>query len=187
VRIKPTKPTQVIQLRVKGAYIGAWAKRVGEQATVDMVREMADVLQEEIRRAIREEATPRTRGTGQPITLPNTESFINSFRTRVVGKRTVEVVCTYPFIRALTEGREPYPMKWVTRAAGVPVAPIERADGTVIFRATPGTGQRPWVHPGFAKHRFLEVAVRRARARVPEVSKDALARAVSANIRDLVK
>lgn len=187
MRLKPTKPAQIVQLRVRGAYVGAWAKRVGEQATVDMVREMADVLQEEIRRAIREEAHPRAKGTGEPITLPNTESFINSFRTRVVGRRTVEVVCTYPFIRALTEGREPYPMTWVTRAAGVPVVPIERSDGTVIFRATPGAGQRPWVHPGFAKHRFLDVAMKRARARVPEVSKDALAKAVSANIRDLVK
>lgn len=187
MRIKPTKPSQIVQLRVRGAYIGAWAKRVGEQATIDLVREMADVLQEEIRRAIREEAVPRHRGTGQPIALPNSDAFVNSFRTRVVGKRTVEVVCTYPFIRALTEGREPYPMTWVTRAGGVPVAPIERSDGTVIFRATPGNGQRPWVHPGFARHRFLDIAVKRARARVPDVSKDALARAVSNNLRDLVK
>lgn len=185
--IRPRKPEQAVQFRVRGAYVGAWAKRIGEQATADIVHRMADVLQEEVRRAIREEARPRVNGVGQPVTLPTSEAFINSFRTRIVGKRTVEVVCTYPFIRALVEGRDPYPMTWLTRAAGVPVVPIERSDGTVVFRTTPGPGDRPWIHPGFESHRFLTVAVRRARDRIAVVSQEAMAAAAVGNLQHLVK
>lgn len=185
--IKPNKPEQVVQFRVRGSYIGAWAKKVGEQASTEVVKRMSEILQEEVQRAAREEASPRARGTGRPMGIPNSESFFNSFRTRVVGKKTVEVVCTYPFIRALTEGREPYPMTWLTRAAGVPVVPIERADGTVVLRATPGRGDRPWIHPGFKSHKFLEVAVKRARDRIVDVSQEALGDAAIANIKDLVK
>jgi len=185
--VRPGKAERAVQFRVRGAYVGAWAKRVGEQATGDIVHRMADVLQEEVRRAIREDARPRVNGVGNPITLPTSEAFVNSFRTRVVGKRTVEVVCTYPFIRALVEGRDPYPMTWLTRAAGVPVVPIERADGTVVFRTTPGPGDRPWVHPGFESHRFLSVAVRRARDRIVAVSQESLAAAAVDNLQQLVK
>lgn len=185
--IKPKKPEQLVQFRVRGSYIGAWAKKIGEQASAEIVRRMADILQEEVRKAAREEANPRVKGSGKPMEVPNSESFFNSFKTRVVGKKTVEVVSTYPFIRALTEGKGPYRMTWLTRAAGVPVVPIERADGTVILRATPGTGDRPWVHPGFKAHKFLEVAVKRARARLVEVSQEALGDAAVANIKDLVK
>ncbi|NBQ99613.1 MAG: hypothetical protein EBT79_10515 [Actinobacteria bacterium] len=187
MRFKPTRPEQAVQFRVRGSYMGAWARGVGEEASAEIVRRMAVILQEEVQRAAREEATPRTKGSGQPLTLPNTESFFNSFKTRVKGKKTVEVVCTYPFIRALTEGREPYPMTWLTRAAGVPVVPIERADGTVILRATPGPGDRPWVHPGFLKHRFLDVAVKRARERIADVAADALGDAAIKHLSELVK
>jgi hypothetical protein len=184
---KPKKPEQVVQFRVRGSYIGAWAKKIGEQASVEVVRQMATILQDEVRRAAREAANPRARGTKRPMELPNTESFFNSFRTRIVGNKTVEVVCTYPFIRALTEGREPYPMTWLTRAAGVPVVPIERADGTVVLRATPGPGDAPWIHPGFTAHKFLEVAMKRARGRLAEVAQNALGDAAVANFKDLVK
>lgn len=187
MRFKPTKPEQVVQFRVRGAYMGAWARDVGEEATQEIVRRMSAILQEEVQRAAREEAAPRMKGSGQPMTLPNTESFFNSFKTRVRGRKTVEVVCTYPFIKALTEGREPYPMTWVTRAAGVPVVPVERADGTVVLRATPGLGDRPWVHPGFLKHKFLEVAAGRARARIADVAADALGNAALNHISELVK
>jgi hypothetical protein len=187
VIIKPTKPQQAVQFRVRGAYMGAWARSVGEEASAEVVRRMADILQEEVRRAAREEAQPRTRGSGRPLTLPDSDAFFDSFRTRVRGKRTVEVVCTYPFIRALVEGRGPYPMTWLTRAAGVPVVPVERADGTVILRATPGPGDRPWVHPGFLKHRFLDVAVGRARARIADVAAEALGDAAVKHLSELVK
>jgi hypothetical protein len=187
VIIRPKKPEQVVQFRVRGLYNGAWAKKVGEQASAEVVRKMAEILQEEVRKAAREEATPRTKGSGRPLDIPNSESFFNSFKARVVGKKSVEVVSTYPFIRALTEGKGPYQMTWLTRAAGVPVVPLERADGTVILRATPGTGDRPWVHPGFKSHKFLDVAVQRARARIIEVSLNALGDAAVANIHDLVK
>ena len=185
--IKPKKPEQVAQFRVRGSYIGAWAKKVGEQASAEIVKRMSVILQEEVQKAAREEASPRARGTGRPLGIPNSESFFRSFHTRVVGKKTVEVVSTYPFIRALTEGEEPYPMTWLTRAAGVPVVPVERADGTVVLRATPGPGDRPWIHPGFKEHKFLEVAVKRARDRLIEVSQEALGDAAVANFKDLVK
>ncbi len=187
MRFKPTKPDQVVQFRVRGAYMGAWARSVGAEATADLVSRMSTILQEEVRRAAREEATPRTRGNGQPLTLPNTDSFFDSFHARVRGQRTVEVVCTYPFIRSLVEGRSPYPMPWLTRAAGVPVVPVERADGTVVLRATPGPGDRPWVHPGFLRHRFLDVALRRARERVADVAAEALGDAALNQFTNLVK
>jgi len=187
VIIRSKKPEQVVQFRVRGSYMGAWAKKVGEQASAEIVKRMADVLQEEVRKAAREEAQPRARGSKKPLTIPNSESFYNSFHSRIVGTKTVEIVCTYPFIKALIEGRDPYPMTWLTRAAGVPVVPIERSDGTVVLRATPGPGDRPWVHPGFEAHRFLKVAIQRARDRIVVVSQESLVDASIANLQRLVK
>lgn len=185
MKFKPTRPTQISQFRVRGSYTGAWARNVGAIATREIVQRMATIIEEEVRRAAREESRPRLRGG--PLTIPNTDSFFNSFEARVRGGKTVEVVCTYPFIKALVEGRAPQPMPWVTRAAGVSLAPIERSDGTVVLRATPGPGDKLWVHPGFAKHRFLDIAFQRAQERIADVAANALANAAVDNLSKLVK
>lgn len=187
MNFKSKKQEPIVQFRVRGAYIGAWAKKVGTQASAEIVAKMSTILQEEVRRAVREEARPRVRGSGTPLTIPNSSEFFDSFKTRIVGKKTVEVVCSYPFIRSLLEGRAPYPMPWLNRNSGVPVVPIEQRDGTVVLRATPAAGEKPWVHPGFESHKFLQVAMQRARDRITEFSENALADAALSHLQELVK
>ena len=201
MRLKPTQPKNLLQLHVRGSYAGAWVRAVGVDVEEKLVRRMAKIIEEEVQRAVRDEAKPTT--PGGKLGIPNEESFFRSFITRIKGKRTVEVVSTYPFIRALIEGKEPYDMTWLTRSAVPRPIPLTASDGTVIFRMAPlGKGRtsnpadrepgapRPkdyWQHPGFEKHTFLTVAMNRARARFTQEAADILAQAAVANFHMLVK
>ena len=104
--------------------------------------------------------TPR----GKPVGLPATEDFFESFDYRISGRSTVEITSTWPWAVQLTEGRDPYPMDWLTmqKLKGKPV-PIIKRDGTVIVRMAPFRAGDYWIHPGFAKHTFIERGVRKAR------------------------
>lgn len=110
-------------------------------------------------RYIREEAA---RDRARSPTLPRTESFLGSFHFRVVDG-ALELTSDWPWFELLFEGTGgPFKMRWLTRAAGVARVPIRRSDGTVVFRATPLTTAEAWVHPGVARHTFVQRAYERA-------------------------
>ena len=126
-------------------------------------------------RAIRMEAArtvARQKGLkieGSPESLPDTPRFLDSFGYRIVGRSTVEITCTWPFIEQLIEGRDPYRMVWLTQQAGIGKVPMTQPDGTVIIRTTPRQMSDAWIHPGWARHTFIERGVKRGRDRMAEI------------------
>lgn len=107
---------------------------------------------------VREEAVKDAAlGTG----VPASESFLASFSVR----RTLDgvyVVSSWPNIRAIMEGRRPYPLKWLVRSEGVTVVPMENRWGQTEFRMAPKTADRAWIHPGVKAHTFVQRALDRA-------------------------
>jgi hypothetical protein len=112
-----------------------------------------------------ESPTPK----GQPEGLPASESFFESFDYKIVGKSTVTITCTWPWIEQIKEGRSPYRMVWLTRQRRVYKVPMPQKDGTVLIRMAPLRTRDAWIHPGFARHTFLERGVRKGRQRMAQI------------------
>jgi len=109
---------------------------------------------------IREEAKKDAAKTHQ---VPTTEDFYKSF-TYQVKDNTIEVSSSWPWIDLIVFGTNgPYKMKWLTQAQGVYKVPLRGKQGELIIRSTPLTTDKAWIHPGIAKHNFIERAFRRAR------------------------
>jgi hypothetical protein len=116
-----------------------------------------------------------------PEGIPRSTKFFNSFHWRVIGQK-IEVYSTWPWIRQVVEGGDPYKMTWLTKAAGVETVPFTDPMGKVVFRSTPQNDSDAWVHPGFSKHTFIEKGWERARPKVKrmyaiQTTKKALKRA----------
>ena len=108
-------------------------------------------------------------GEREPEGLPTSVSFLKSFSYRIKGKATIEILSTWPFLRQATEGREPYKMTWLTQEQGVRAVPMVQPDGTVLVRTTPLTTADAWCHPGFARHTFINRAVKKARKEMAQI------------------
>jgi len=102
------------------------------------------------------------RKKGDPVPIPKTKRFADSFTVKVVGGRIV-VQSDWPTAQAHTKKSndtrsqtEPYEMKWLSKP-DVPYANIVRSNGEVVVRTTPNPmfGGKYWVHPGFKKYNFL--------------------------------
>jgi hypothetical protein len=116
-------------------------------------------------RFIREEAT---RDAAKSPSVPRSKEFFDSFTYRV-DRDSVEVISTWPWLHVILEGTDgPFPMPWLTAARGVHRVPLVDEHGAVIIRSTPLTTDRAWVHPGIARHTFIQRAWERAARRVGE-------------------
>jgi len=108
---------------------------------------------------VREEAEKDAAKMGQ---LPTAPEFYKSFSFRVKGNG-IEVMSSWPWIRVYTEGTNgPFRMKWLTRQEGVNVVPLRGKFGEVVFRTAPLTTDKAWIHPGIARHTFIQRAFKRA-------------------------
>ena len=152
---------------------GAWAKKAGEIAlSRDLLNRLGAVLVESVvQEAKRDLAIQGHKGTmeGDPVGLPTSKSFFESFSYRIIGGKTVEIISSWPWIRQVTEGRDPYPMTWLTRAKGVYYVPIVQRNGTVLVRTAPLTSSDAWIHPGFARHTFLERGIRKGKEKMAKI------------------
>lgn len=93
--------------------------------------------------------------------IPKTPEFFRSFRYRVTPDG-VHLVCDWPSIKSLVEGKKPFRMAWLTRERGVDVVPIRQDDGTLVFRTAPLRMRNAWIHHGIARHTFIQRGIRRA-------------------------
>ena len=197
--------------RVRGVYSGPLTKKIDMETGAvkidrNLLRKIGETLVHEIvREAKIDFAKRRKSGRGKPIpdgggigpadAKPGVPSFFESWSYRIKGKRTVEVVCSWPWIDSLLEGRPAGPMTHLT-VEGNPemekkvkeprrmrpgegfteakkrvrrAIPLKTKDGTVIFRTVPFKTQDAWIHPGIAKHTFMERGVKKARAKLPKI------------------
>lgn len=122
-------------------------------------------------KAVMEEANKDRAFLGQ---LPDTPRLNYSWSVKIEGD-TMLLVSDWPWMEAYVEGKDPYPMPWLTREKGVYKVPIIQRDGTVLIRTAPLTTQDAWIHPGIARHTFLNRAFQRTINRMNEMFLDYLA------------
>ncbi len=125
---------------------------------------LLSAIRQEIDREWALEAAPSKRKGG----LPRTIRFKRSFRCRVVGQE-IEILSSWPTVQALIDGKDPYPMTWLTQQAGVKVVPMEGENEEVVFRTTPKFKFKAWKHPGFRQHLFLDRAFTRAKPQMERI------------------
>jgi len=122
------------------------------------------------------------RPKGDPVPLPRSQRFIQSFKVRLKGASTLEIYSDWPTASAHTtklkpgfvenqrpDTSAPFEMTWLMQPT-VPLARIVTPGGQVIIRTTPlSTNQGgPWIHPGFKKYTFLERGLRKGRIKAAE-------------------
>lgn len=108
---------------------------------------------------IRQEATKDAAKTGQ---VPTSAEFFDSFSYEIRGN-SIDIKSSWPWIDLITEGTNgPYRMKWLTQARGVYKVPLRGKHGELLIRSTPLTTDKAWIHPGIARHNFVQRAYQRA-------------------------
>lgn len=156
---------------VRAVYGKPWSKLAsGVDVTPKMLLRVGEVIAEEISKEARKDylrkgKTPR----GEPMGLPNTKRFFDSFSVEVVGASTIGIRTTWPWIERHVEGRESFKMWWLTQARGVYRVPIVQEDGSVLLVATPPTLGEAWIHPGALKFNFVSRGVKKGRVRAAKI------------------
>ena len=156
----------MLGLKIRTTYGKTWANAQPEDfITRKFLQKVGRLLVKSIVYEARKDLAKQGGGRtppGEPEGIPNDEDFFKSFKFRTTEKSVV-VYCSWPWIEQITEGRKPYPMKWLTRQAGVSRVPMAGPGGTVLIRSTPAKAQDAWIHPGFHKNNFLRRGYERAR------------------------
>jgi len=162
------------KLRARGVYGKPWSKLVGQP--IEISREMLERLGEALVESVVEEARKdfakqgrKPTPEGQPEGIPASESFFESFGYKILGKSTVVITSTWPWLEQIREGRDPYKMTWLTRPRRVHRVPMPQKDGTVLIRMAPLRIRDAWIHPGFARHTFLERGIRKGRKKMAKI------------------
>lgn len=126
-------------------------------------------------------------------TAPVSPTFFDSFDYEIVGQSTVAITSSWPWIEQLLDGRRPFKMEWLTqenlggplrpetgaerrrrrnkgqkRYPRLVVIPIVSHTGQIIFRPAPFSSQDAWVHPGFARHTFIQRGIRKGRKKAAQ-------------------
>ena len=108
--------------------------------------------------------------------LPKDEAFYKSFSYRLQGSSTVLITSSWDWIEIYQNLQEqdpskdaafgkpkPYRMTWLTKAKGVDKVPlIDKATGQVVIRSTPLKTADAWIHPGIARHTFINKGMKKA-------------------------
>lgn len=182
---------------LRSAYSGTIAKGAKIDLTLDQVNRVGEIILEQIREEIEKDTMRASafRAQGDPVPLPRTKRFAESFKFQVSGKRTLEFTSDWPTAGAHTLGRDrevdldaknksstpPFLMWWLVRTQ-VPRARIVTSEGQVIVVTTPSPadGDALWVHPGFRRYSFLERGIRKGKQRALEVLiADVMSRTIS--------
>lgn len=133
--------------------------------TVPMLRKAAKIILDAVlAEAKKDMALSRSLAKvgSHPVLLPNTDDFIKSFKATVEGN-VIHIKSSWPLIEQHVEGRDPYPMTWLTRAEGVKKVPMVTREGISVVRTAPLSTDKAWYHPGFRKFTFLERGARKGR------------------------
>lgn len=194
----PVKP----KVGVRKAYGKPWSKAIGEVGTnKEFLKEVGKILVKQIIKEGKADLGRQGNGPtprGEPEGLPNTEEFWKSFGFRITGRSEIEITSTWAgwtkylgpnwrytgrehmLIDAIREGRRERAMKWLTREKGVGIVPLKGENGEVVFRWAPNQSN-PWVHPGFAKHNFIDRAFKKAKREIKPAAVKALKKALAGN------
>lgn len=159
---------------VGGVYGKPMSRMVGKPIPLErkVLEQIGKILVESVVVEARKDFAKQRKTPKAPVGIPDTEDFFKSFSYKLVGKSTIEVVSSWPYITQITEGREPYRMAWLTRQNGVNAVPLIDKTGQVIFRMAPLNLGHAWIHPGFAKHTFIQRGIRKGREKAMSLLAD---------------
>jgi len=160
-----------MEIKIKRTYGKTWAGLQNKDfITPEFLNKIGEMLVEAIVfEAGKDFAKQGNKPTppGEPEGLPRSVGFFDSFTHKVVPRGgRVEIYSSWPWIDQLLEGREAYPMEWLTQQAGVSRVPMKGPGGTVLIRTTPASPQDSWIHPGFKKHTFVRRAYEKSRRKM---------------------
>lgn len=158
IRIKKTHGKTWVGLEQADFLTPAFMQRLGGF--------LRDAIVFEARKDLAKQGNART-PVGVAEGIPADEKFFRSF-SYVVKGNSVEIHSSWPWIDQIIEGRQPYPMVWLTQQEGVSRVPMPGPGGTVLIRTTPATARDAWVHPGFRRHSFLRRGYEKARRKMEQ-------------------
>jgi hypothetical protein len=177
--VPPKKKAKIIP--TKGIYGKPWSKISSIPVSRDVLERVGQILVDSVVEEAKKDfakqrgmRTPR----GEPMGLPVSKRFYESFGYKIVGKSTVTITTTWEWFPRY-EGRRPYRMPWLTRERGVNIVPFPQDDGTVIFRTAPLTTAKAWIHPGVARHTFLQRGLRKGRQKAAQILSEELIKVLS--------
>lgn len=157
---------------VRSVYGTPWSRMSKIPLSRRIMNKLGRILVQEIIREGKKDfakqgrkATPR----GEPEGIPKSRDFWKSFRFKIKGSRTIEVFSDWEWIDQILEGRDPYPMPWLTQERGIHKVPMRQPNGTVLVRVAPAKIRDAWIHPGFAKHSFVERGIKKGREKAAEI------------------
>jgi len=172
------------KVRLRGVYGKPWSRMAGQiPVTPDLLdrlgKALVDAVVKEAKKDFAKQGSRPTR-RGQPAGLPTDPSFFNSFSHRIKGKSTIEIVSSWEWdIAPYIEGRPPGKMRKMTQTRGKKYVTIPQQDGRVLVRLVPFSTAQAWIHPGFAKHTFIERGVRKGR--------EAMAKEIKEEVMDMLE
>tara|TARA_B100000212_G_scaffold301684_1_gene247586 strand:- start:9 stop:581 length:573 start_codon:yes stop_codon:yes gene_type:complete len=155
---------------------GAYGKPLGNN--LDIVIEKEDLLSfgELCVKYIEEEARAAAQYSKA---LPKDEKFFKSFRYVLKGSSTIKIVSDWPWIGIYQDLQKkdmdldkdaafgkprPFRLSALTQQSGVDKVPmVDKQTGEVIVRTTPLKVADAWIHPGIARHTFINKGLKRAR------------------------
>jgi hypothetical protein len=147
-----------------------WSKLSGVELSLEVLLKVGKIIAEEIANEARKDymrkgRTPR----GEPMGLPNTKRFFDSFSVEISGERTILIKTSWPWIERHMEGRDAFKMWWLTQSRGVYKVPMIQDDGRVLIVSTPATLADAWIHPGALKFNFVSRGVQKGRIKAATV------------------
>lgn len=170
--------------KVRTRYARPLQKRAGE---IRLERKDLAFFGKCLVKFVKEEARKDASKSSQ---IPDTKRFFESFSYRVTTGG-IEILSTWPWMEMIVEGTDgPFPMTWLTQEAyakgGAPDGgsepqgirkgplsdkpkpskilriPMRASSGEMVVRTAPLMIRDAWIHPGVAKHNFVNRAFRKA-------------------------
>ena len=158
---------------VRSVYGTPWSRLAkGVPLSRKILNRLGRILVQEIVREGKKDFAKQGRKAtpiGEPEGIPKSRNFWKSFRFKVRGSKTIEIFSDWEWIDQILEGRDPYPMPWLTQDRGIVKVPMKQTNGNVIVRIAPAKISDAWIHPGFAKHRFIERGIKKGREKAAEI------------------
>jgi len=183
-------------LRLRGVYGKPWSKLAKNiPMSRKVLQQVGEILVESIQAEAQKDLA-RSSG-GKPPGVNNVVTFLKSLEYRILGKSTIEVYSTWPYVEQVIAGRVGGPMKWLTQEAqgltqtvngevklkpstrqgnkfkrrqeGGPIIVPIIDNGRVIFRFAPLQTKDAWIHPGIARHTFIERGIRKGRQKAAKI------------------
>ena len=169
------QPEQVGSMEIKPKHIrGAYGKPLGGKLNIQLTKEDLTAFGKLCVKYIEEEARA---AASYSKSIPKDEAFFKSFSFKISGSSTVKILSSWDWIGIYQNLQEqgfekdaafgkprPFRMTWLTKSAGVDKVPLfDKQTGQIVIRSAPLKAADAWIHPGIARHTFINKAMKRAR------------------------